>query len=114
MSRFSSIISASKANRDDHLRNHGFLRGELGWEISPAFDMNPNPTRKAHAIRLDGISAEADVDIMLATADAYQLSRQKAVAILDEIVRATSTWREEALRLRISRREIQMMQEAFA
>lgn len=28
-------------NTDDHTRNHGFLRTEGGWRLSPAFDINP-------------------------------------------------------------------------
>ena len=37
---FSVFIS----NTDDHLRNHGFLRSSaVGWELAPAFDVNPNP-----------------------------------------------------------------------
>lgn len=28
-------------NTDDHLRNHGFLRTSGGWQLSPAFDINP-------------------------------------------------------------------------
>ncbi|WP_295676212.1 type II toxin-antitoxin system HipA family toxin [uncultured Mucilaginibacter sp.] len=30
-------------NTDDHLRNHGFLLKDGGWELSPAYDLNPNP-----------------------------------------------------------------------
>lgn len=108
------VFNVLTGNRDDHLRNHGFLRKELGWRLSPAFDMNPNPTRKTHAIRIDDISAEPDVDAVMATAEAYQLNRKEAAAILDDVVSVISTWREEALRLRISRREIQMMEDAFA
>jgi serine/threonine-protein kinase HipA len=37
---FSILIS----NTDDHLRNHGFLHERAeSWELSPAFDLNPNP-----------------------------------------------------------------------
>jgi serine/threonine-protein kinase HipA len=37
---FSVLIS----NTDDHLRNHGFLRlSTAGWNLSPAFDLNPDP-----------------------------------------------------------------------
>jgi serine/threonine-protein kinase HipA len=32
-------------NRDDHIRNHGFLREVNGWVLSPAFDVNPNPDK---------------------------------------------------------------------
>ena len=28
-------------NTDDHFRNHSFLLGKEGWELSPAYDMNP-------------------------------------------------------------------------
>ncbi|WP_246162532.1 HipA domain-containing protein [Sphingobacterium phlebotomi] len=26
---------------DDHLRNHGFILHTEGWELSPAYDLNP-------------------------------------------------------------------------
>jgi serine/threonine-protein kinase HipA len=32
-------------NTDDHLRNHAFLHaGGNAWRLSPAFDLNPNPS----------------------------------------------------------------------
>jgi len=38
---FNILIS----NTDDHLRNHGFLyAGQEGWRLSPAYDLNPQPT----------------------------------------------------------------------
>lgn len=45
------------ANRDDHLRNHGFLRTANGWRLSPAFDINPDPDKDAHELCL-GIDAD--------------------------------------------------------
>jgi serine/threonine-protein kinase HipA len=37
---FNILIS----NTDDHLRNHGFLySGPDGWQLSPAYDLNPVP-----------------------------------------------------------------------
>lgn len=107
------VFNVLVGNRDDHLRNNGFVRDQQGWALSPAFDLNPNPTRTAHAIKLDDMSSEPDVGRVIATAAAYQLTCAKASAILDEVTAATSRWREEALRLRISRREIQMMEDAF-
>lgn len=108
------VFNILAGNRDDHLRNHGFLRGESGWELSHAFDMNPSPTRREHAIKIDDTSAEPDLDRVMETAGVFQLNRKEAAVILDEIASVVSTWRDEALKLRISRREIQMMQEAFA
>lgn len=31
------------SNTDDHLRNHGFLRGQAGWRLSPALRHQPEP-----------------------------------------------------------------------
>jgi len=107
------VFNVLTGNRDDHLRNHGFLRGGAGWLLSPAFDMNPNPTRRNHALRIDDKSSEPDLETVMATAEVYQLSRAKAGAILDEVSTVVSTWRDEALRLRFPRKEIQMMKDAF-
>ncbi|WEV46392.1 type II toxin-antitoxin system HipA family toxin [Bifidobacterium sp. ESL0690] len=38
-----ALFGAAIGNRDDHLRNHGFLRVGNGWQLSPAFDLNPEP-----------------------------------------------------------------------
>ena len=35
-------FNGAVGNRDDHLRNHGFLPGESGWRLAPALDLNPN------------------------------------------------------------------------
>ncbi len=38
------VFTVLISNRDDHLRNHGFLRrGAGGWRLSPAYDLNPVP-----------------------------------------------------------------------
>ncbi len=36
------VFNVMTANRDDHLRNHGFLRTAEGWRLAPAFDVNPS------------------------------------------------------------------------
>jgi serine/threonine-protein kinase HipA len=37
------VFNICIANTDDHLRNHGFLREDGGWVLSPAYDLNPVP-----------------------------------------------------------------------
>lgn len=37
------VFSICVSNRDEHLRNHGFLLTEKGWRLSPAYDLNPDP-----------------------------------------------------------------------
>jgi serine/threonine-protein kinase HipA len=107
------IFNVLVGNRDDHLRNHAFLYGAHGWELAPAYDVNPNPRRQTHAIRLDDASAVPDIDRVMATAEAYQLSRNKAAVLLDEVASAIASWHDEAVRLGLLRREIQMMEGTF-
>ena len=38
-----AMFGAAIGNCDDHLRNHGFIRKDSTWELSPAFDLNPEP-----------------------------------------------------------------------
>ncbi|MDZ7846464.1 MAG: HipA domain-containing protein [Owenweeksia sp.] len=36
------VFSICTSNTDDHLRNHGFIMTDIGWRLSPAFDINPD------------------------------------------------------------------------
>ena len=38
-----AIFGCAIGNLDNHLRNHGFLLKNNAWQLSPAFDMNPQP-----------------------------------------------------------------------
>jgi serine/threonine-protein kinase HipA len=41
------------SNRDDHLRNHGFILEPTGWRLLPDFDLNPNIDKAEQALNLD-------------------------------------------------------------
>lgn len=51
-----AVFGTLIGNVDDHLRNHGFLRKEGAWVLSPAFDVNPTPIDHGseHELALDG------------------------------------------------------------
>ena len=57
-------------NTDDHLRNHGFLRGRAGWTLSPVFDVNPNPdTAKEREVGIGAAhSRDDEIDGLMASA----------------------------------------------
>ncbi len=59
-------------NRDDHLRNHGFIREPSGWRLSPAFDVNPNLAKVDHSLTFDGKSADPSLKLVKETADFYR------------------------------------------
>lgn len=51
-----AVFGVLVGNVDDHLRNHGFLRRNGSWSLSPAFDVNPTPGPEGdmHELALDG------------------------------------------------------------
>jgi serine/threonine-protein kinase HipA len=97
-------------NRDDHLRNHGFIREPTGWRLSPAFDINPNPAKAEHALTVDGNSAAPEVGPALATAELYRLSAARAKAIEAAVRAALADWRRIAEQHGLGRPEVQRME----
>ncbi len=61
-----ALFNVAVSNTDDHLRNHGFLLAERGWALAPAFDVNPNPEGGPHALALDELADEGDLDTVMA------------------------------------------------
>ena len=100
-------------NRDDHLRNHGFLRDGNGWVLSPAFDVNPNPDKSAHVLSIDGDDASPDVSLLLATAEFYRLAPKAAQAIEREVRGAVRGWEPRARALGLRKLEIELMRQVI-
>ncbi|MGH2893216.1 MAG: type II toxin-antitoxin system HipA family toxin [Solirubrobacteraceae bacterium] len=106
---FTMLIS----NTDDHLRNHGYLRlSTSGWDLSPAFDINPNPEGGPFATQLNGDDG-GDINNLLDLANHFDLTAEQANTALREVVEATSGWAEVASRVGISKSEIGFMAAAF-
>jgi serine/threonine-protein kinase HipA len=108
-----AVFNVLVGNRDDHLRNHGFIREPTGWRLSPAYDMNPSPFKAEHTLTLDGKSAAPDVATILKTADLYRLDRPKAEKIIDKLRAVTAKWRQAAKQLDCPREEVARMQGVF-
>lgn len=83
-------------NRDDHFRNHGFIREASGWRLAPAFDVNPSLSKQDHAIAVNEQSTIGDVTLALETAELYRLTRAQAQAMLQEVRGVVADWQEVA------------------
>ncbi len=70
------LFNAAVANRDDHLRNHGFIREAGGWRLARAYDLNPSTKTDAHVLALDDTSSEPDLAAVLGTAEFYKVSQR--------------------------------------
>lgn len=109
---FNILIS----NTDDHLRNHAFLRGAAGWELSPAFDLNPVPPDvrpRNLTLAIDEADNTASLELALSVAEQFGLDAEEARGMAAEVGAATQTWRIEAQRQGIRRDEIERLSTAF-
>lgn len=108
-----AVFNLFVGNRDDHLRNHGFLLGPSGWRLAPAFDINPNPAKDHHALTWDGVSDAADLEPLLGTAALYRLSAAEAATIVEHVRDVVSGWKALAAELDLPRAEVAMMARSF-
>jgi len=107
------VFNVAVGNRDDHLRNHGFILGKTGWRLAPAFDVNPNIDKDEHVLNIDDSDNRPDLDTVLNTAAFYDLDDRHAWQLVQEVVAVVEVWREVARNLHISRADIELMEHAF-
>lgn len=110
---FNILIS----NTDDHLRNHGFLyAGTDGWQLSPAYDLNPVPPEirpRILATAINEVDGTASLDLALEVAGYFELEPPEARGIAAEVGKAVSHWRAGAERYGVRDAEIERMASAF-
>jgi len=107
-------FNVAVGNRDDHLRNHGFILGETGWRLAPAFDVNPNIDKAAHVLNLDDADNRPSLQTVLDTAPFYALAPNRARQIVEEVAKAVDAWQGTARRARIANADIELMAGAFS
>ena len=108
------IFNALVGNTDDHMRNHGFIRAPTGWRLAPAYDLNPNPGKRTHALKFDDATDVPDLDVILHTATFYRTDKSTAARLLSQLRAVTGDWRRMAKALKIAASEIAGTEAAFA
>ncbi len=96
------VFNVATANRDDHLRNHGFIRTPSGWRLAPAFDMNPSFKKGEHALALDLYNRQPDISVVLATAGYYRIDLNRAEKIISDTGKVIAGWKTRARKLGLS------------
>lgn len=83
-------------NRDDHVRNHGFLMDSAGtWTLAPAFDLTFNPNRHILAVG-DARDMPPRLHHMREAARQGGYGDGEVARIVQEVRRAVRTWPELA------------------
>jgi serine/threonine-protein kinase HipA len=107
------VFNILVSNTDDHLRNHGFILTNNGWQLSPAYDMNPNEMGSGLTLNISENSNEQDISLALETAKHYKLKKDEALKILNDMQLEIAKWRTVAKNLGISSGEIEQTKRAF-
>jgi serine/threonine-protein kinase HipA len=108
------VFSICVSNCDDHLRNHGFILSSTGWELSPAYDINPNETGSGLILNISLDDNRLDLDLAMSIHQEFRLTLDKAKEIIKSIVEVVSSWEHQAAQLGISKSEIKRKANAFA
>lgn len=107
-------FNVAVGNRDDHLRNHGFILGTTGWRLAPAFDVNPNIDKAEHVLNIDDIDNRPSLELVLQTAAFYGLSTAAAKEIIEEVVDVVAGWRGLAKRMGLASADVALTEVAFS
>ncbi len=107
------IFNMLVKNTDDHLRNHGFLLGEDGWDLSPAYDINPNPRGNGLTLNVSEDDNSLDPELALSVAIHFRLKPKESEAILNRIRTEITGWAAIASKYGLSRREQETIAPAF-
>lgn len=107
------VFNLLVSNRDDHLRNHGFILAEDGWRLAPAFDLNPSIDKAHHQLAINESDPMPDVDLALETAQFYGIGGDEAREILRRVKTVVAGWRAVATDLALPRSEIELLAQAF-
>ncbi|MEQ4922232.1 type II toxin-antitoxin system HipA family toxin [Proteus hauseri] len=103
-------------NTDDHLRNHGFIWNSERWALSPAYDINPDPsaggTLKTAISEIHG--NKLNILAVLDAAPLFNISpseAREALKVMAEII--SDKWRPLARELGMSAQDIRYITPAF-
>ena len=107
------VFNIVTANRDDHLRNHGFMRTPAGWRLAPAYDMNPSFKKDEHALAIDLYTRQPDMTVVMETAEYYRLEKGQAKEIVSRVSKVVGRWKACARRLGLSAHEISEAEHLF-
>jgi serine/threonine-protein kinase HipA len=108
------VFSIAVSNSDDHLRNHGFLLTPEGWELSPAYDINPNESAQGLSLNISLESNALDFSLAVEVAEYFRVSEEEAKEIIEQTRQEVSNWQKLAEEFGISRSEQERMAKAFA
>ena len=108
-----TVFNIAVSNCDDHLRNHGFLLTQRGWELSPAYDINPNPEGQGLSLNISDTDNSLDFELAMDVAPLFRVGESDALAIRKKVSSVVARWRKYASGAGIGHTEQDVMATAF-
>ncbi len=112
------VFNALISNTDDHPRNHALIAPSPEWDLSPAYDLTPNPLtseEKRHLAMIAGkFGRYANRHNLLSGHARFKLSREEAVALVDSMqIVVRQRWRAVMRQHGVSEAECDRLAPAF-
>lgn len=107
------VFNIAVSNTDDHLRNHGFILNDEGWQLSPAYDLNPSIDKDGLALNIDMHNNALDFELAKSVGEYFRLNDRQMDSIIAEVLTAVKEWESIAKEIGISRAEQELMRSAF-
>ncbi|MBU6484937.1 MAG: type II toxin-antitoxin system HipA family toxin [Betaproteobacteria bacterium] len=112
------VFNALISNTDDHPRNHAVIAPTRHWQLSPAYDLTPNPQvaqeQRHLALQIGAFNRYANRENLLSYCPRFRLERTAANAIIDDMKRIVGArWRELVRSAGGSERDCEAIASAF-
>ena len=107
------VFNIAVSNTDDHLRNHGFLLTNEGWELSPAYDLNASVDKEGLSLNIDMNDNSLNFNLAKSVGIYFRLNENQMDSIILEVKDAVSQWKDIASKIGIIRSEQMLMENAF-
>ena len=106
-------VNVMLGNRDDHLKNHGFLKvpGANAYRLSPAYDIVPAAGGVTHAIGLDATTATAGLPVLLRTAAHFGITPEEATPILEQASDLVDTMLDQAKGVGLGQEDLRLLEQ---
>ena len=112
------VFNALISNTDDHPRNHALIATTDKWELSPVYDLTPNPLtsieKRNLALTCGTYNRYANRINLLSQHGQFKLSLEQARRIVDQIQQTVaSRWRAVLRQHGTTQRECERLAAAF-
>lgn len=111
------IFNIAVGNTDDHMHNHAMIKkpDNKHYSIAPAYDLVPNPAFiGSHTICLGPMGRTPNKDNIIGAAQQMGLSIQERDAIIQQVKKITSSWRDIMRAASLSEDQIHRLEKCFA